>query len=238
MVSQRAFLIKYNCLRFIVSFSILYEPVVDLDSSLSTVEANSFWIFQDDKLLLKWDSILIILSEYITSHLRWIIILVPVKVNSLAWQLWKLVACVKECYLHIMWKYKHTTQDMIVVIVPNIFISKRNHRFLLFDINDLETFFLKISNCQILIVHAEWLSISTQSLVDVKVYLRKHIWWRVLSIVRLHRSIHLINLDNFLRFVLDNHILVLHQSKWVRHSKSLCNLTWYLHCVNIFNLIW
>jgi len=58
------------------------------------------------------------------------IVLVPVEIDTFAGELYEIATRIKESDFHIMREDKYASEYVIVVIIPNVFIGERNHRFL------------------------------------------------------------------------------------------------------------
>jgi hypothetical protein len=70
-----------------------------------------------------------------------------------------------------MWKYENAAQHMIIIIVPNVLISKRNYWLLLHYINNFKALLFQISYGNKLLVAAERLAVTTDSVVDGEIEL-------------------------------------------------------------------
>ena len=149
MISQWACFFKNDGFWFLICFTSLDIPIVDLNSPFSTIKADYVGIFQDDKFLLERESLMRCGNwcAYLPANFRRIIVFVPIEIYAFTWKLLKFIFWIKECYFHIMWKYEHATQNVIVVIVPDVFVSEWNNSPFIFDINNFKAFFLQISDC-------------------------------------------------------------------------------------------
>ena len=70
-----------------------------------------------------------------------------------------------------MWKYENAAQHMIIIIVPNVLISKRNYWLLLHYINNFKALLFEIPYGNELLVTAERLAVATDSMVDSEIEL-------------------------------------------------------------------
>lgn len=121
------------------------SPIVDLNSTFSGVITYCIGVFQYNEFLLKTKSFSCLTHQTSTSF--WLIIIfVPIEINSTASELFELVWGVKESDSHIVWKHKNVPQDVIVVVIPDVFVGKWNHSFPVFDVNYFKTFLFQISN--------------------------------------------------------------------------------------------
>ena len=166
MVSKRASFFEDNCVWLHLIFTTLHTPLIHLDTPLTIVKADCIWILQYNKFLLKSES-----SSFIGVFVGSLIIFIPIKIYSFARQLSELSTRIEESNFHIVGEHKHTTQDMIVVIVPDILICKRDYHLLQLDIDNLKALFTQVSEGQILFMNTEWFTVSTYCLIDIKVNL-------------------------------------------------------------------
>ena len=74
-----------------------------------------------------------------------------------------------------MRKNKNSAQNMIVIVVPNIFIGKRDLRRPRFNINYFEAFLFEISDREVFAVDAERLTISADCAFYGHVQIRRNI---------------------------------------------------------------
>jgi hypothetical protein len=65
-----------------------------------------------------------------------------------------------------MGKNKNGTQYMVVVIVPDIFISKPQFDFFLKDVYDFKTFLFQVPHCYKLLIDAKAFAVSAYTIFD------------------------------------------------------------------------
>ena len=95
-----------------------------------------------------------------------VVILVPIKVDSSAIKSLEVISAVEESGLHIMRKHEYFTQDVVIIVVPDIIIGKRGHRFCGFDVDDFKAFLDHVSDAQVAAAVAERLAVPTYGVFD------------------------------------------------------------------------
>jgi hypothetical protein len=96
---------------------------------------------------------------------------------------------------------------MIVIIIPNILVSKRDHSFFLYDINNFKTLLFEIPDGKELLVTAEGLAIAANGVIDRVVKLRRFFFHVCILLLVL---VQMVDLDQFLLLVLNCHKIVVH----------------------------
>lgn len=162
MVSQGASLGENNGWGLLLFLD--YLPPVYLDSALAIVKADCVTVFENHELFLEGQGVRLRLGTCL--WLGAIVIFVPVKINALATELFELIIWVKKGHFHVVREHKYVTQNMVVVIVPDILICKRHNCFFFDNVDYFETLFLEISSCDELFTDTERLAISTDGIVN------------------------------------------------------------------------
>lgn len=101
-----------------------------------------------------------------------------------------------------MGEYKNAAEHMIVIVVPDVLVGKGDYWFFVYHIDDLKTFQFQISDSQELIVEAERLAVTGNSVVYSVVELG---WFVFYSGGVLLVEVEGINLDQLLLLVLNHY---------------------------------
>ena len=159
MVPQRACFRKNNHLRLILFSWFLNNPIVNLDAAFAIVEADGIRILKYNELLLETTSSSICLTHEVAG-VFFVVVFIPIKINTFWVHLFKGVVSIEECNFHIMRKYEDCSQYMIVIIIPNVFIGKLNFWWSWFNVNYFEAFLFEISEGEEFVINAERFSVS------------------------------------------------------------------------------
>ena len=142
-----------------------------------------------------------------------------------------------------MGKYKNTSKNMVVIIIPNVFIGKWYNCLFLDNVNDFKTFLFQVSNSQILFMDTKGFSISANGLINIIVYITgqtrfdRH-WIKIFVKVILKLELFkFVNLDNLFLLILYSNILIFKQSKWIRNTIIFCDIRRYIYMRASQNLI-
>lgn len=170
VVSKRTCFFKNNNIRLHFICTFLNHPIINLNSTLTIVKTDGVWIFKNNKFLLK--------SARFHIHLFCcFIVFIPVEVYSFTWKLKEIISRIKKRNLHIMREYKNTPKDVVIVIIPNVFIGKWYYSLFLDNINHFKAFLFQVSNSQILLVNTKWFSVSADGLINIIVYITGQTWF-------------------------------------------------------------
>jgi len=127
MISQRTRLLENNRLRLHIRMNILLQtPSINLNPSLSAIVANVVRVFKNHKLLCK-SSPVDRWSLRALIRLVVVVVFVPIEVNSSAVQSLKASGAVKESGFHVMREDENVSQNVVVVVVPNVVVGEGSH---------------------------------------------------------------------------------------------------------------
>lgn len=131
------------------------------------------------------------------------VVFVPVIVNSSCLYLVKVSRRVEESHSHVVRKHEDGAQHMVVVVVPDVFVSELHHALFALHVVDFEALALQVAQSQVAVLNAEALAVPADNVVN-------------LPVSSCFTRVELIDVHRLAVLELESNKAVLHQAERVR----------------------